>query len=109
MQRKLRSAGADACLTSAGEVSLADRIIHAVCDWDGVSIRPHRFGGVEFRFGHAELGHLHCDGALDLRFPKTFRDRLIAKGWADIHHVLPASGWVTFRVEHPSDIPHAVR
>ena len=30
-----------------------------VVSWEGVTIAPHRFGGIEFRVGRLELGHLH--------------------------------------------------
>ena len=35
------------------------RIEQEVGSWEGVSVHPHRFGGVEFRLGRRELGHLH--------------------------------------------------
>lgn len=56
---------------------------------------PHRFGGIEFRVGRRELGHLHGDRIADLPFPRRVRDELIAEGRARPHHVLPDSGWVT--------------
>jgi hypothetical protein len=30
-----------------------------VSGWQQVSVHPHRFGGMEFRFGDAEVGHVH--------------------------------------------------
>jgi hypothetical protein len=45
------------------------QIEEAVLGWDGVTVHPHRFGGVEFRLGKVELGHLHGDGLADLPFP----------------------------------------
>ena len=65
-----------------------------VGSWPGVTIRAHRFGGIEFRLGRRELGHLHGSIA-DLPFPRQIRDALIAAGRARPHHVLPNSGWVT--------------
>lgn len=47
----------------------ADRIRAEVGSWDGVEVRPHRFGGIEFRLGRRELGHLHGDRIADLPFP----------------------------------------
>src|SRR5690349_6156348 len=73
----------------------ADRIREAVSSWDGVDVAPHRFGGIEFRLGRRELGHLHGDRIADLPFPKRIRDELIAEGRARPHHVLPDTGWVT--------------
>jgi hypothetical protein len=74
---------------------IADRIRQAVTGWPGVTAHPHRFGGVEFRFGHREIGHLHGDRLADLPFPRRIRDELIAAGRARPHHVLPDTGWVS--------------
>ena len=69
-------------------------VIREVSSWGGVTVHDHRFGGVEFRVGRRELGHLHAWFA-DLPFPRRIRDELIAAGRARPHHVLPDSGWVT--------------
>jgi hypothetical protein len=76
-------------------IGAADRIREAVSSWDGVEVGPHRFGGIEFRLGRRELGHLHGDRIADLPFPKRVRDELIADGRALPHHVLPDTGWLT--------------
>lgn len=73
----------------------AERVRRAVGSWDGVEVGPHRFGGIEFRLGRRELGHLHGDRIADLPFPRRVRDELIAAGRARPHHVLPDTGWVT--------------
>jgi hypothetical protein len=46
----------------------AERITHVVASWPEVDIGPHRFGGVEFRLGRRELGHLHGNRIADLPF-----------------------------------------
>jgi hypothetical protein len=74
---------------------VAERIRAAVSSWEGVEVCPHRFGGIEFRLGRRELGHLHGDRIADLPFPRRVRDELIASGRARPHHVLPDTGWVT--------------
>ena len=63
--------------------------------WPGVTKRSHRFGGVEFRYGRVELGHLHGGHLADLPMPRTVRDELVAAGRALPHHALPDSGWVS--------------
>jgi hypothetical protein len=68
----------------------------------------HRFGGVEFRVGRRELGHLHGDHLADLPFPRRVRDELVAAGRATPHHVLPDSGWVSRRVHGPDDVDAVV-
>ena|SRR5579859_8176811 len=74
-------------------------ITAAVEAWPGVEVAPHRFGGVEFRLGRRELGHLHGDRIADLPFPRRVRDSLIATGRARAHHVLPDSGWITVPID----------
>jgi hypothetical protein len=79
----------------------------AVESWEGVSTRDHRFGGIEFRLGRRELGHLHSTFA-DLPFPRRVRDELIAAGRARPHHVLPESGWVTAPMRTASEVANVI-
>jgi Family of unknown function (DUF5519) len=76
-------------------VASAERIEAEVGAWPGVEVGPHRFGGVEFRYGRRELGHLHGDRFADLPVGRTTRDELIDSGRGRPHHALPDSGWVT--------------
>jgi len=73
-----------------------------------VTIHPHRFGGVEFRVGRRELGHLHGSRLADLPFPVRVRERLVAEGKAEPHHVLPQSGWVSVRIRTDADVERVV-
>jgi Family of unknown function (DUF5519) len=73
----------------------ADRIEATVRAWPGVETAPHRFGGIEFRYGRRELGHLHGDRFADLPVGRRVKDELVAAGRARPHHVLPDSGWIT--------------
>jgi hypothetical protein len=86
----------------------AARIREEVASWDGVEVRPHRFGGLEFRLGRRELGHLHGDALADLAFPRGIRDMLVETGRALPHHVLPASGWVSRPLESEADVDEAI-
>src|ERR671923_2938786 len=83
--------------------SPSERIASEVLSWPQVSSAPHRFGGVEFRLGRVELGHLHGDRLADLPFPRKVRDDLVAAGRVQPHHVLPDSGWVSRRIRHDED------
>lgn len=76
-------------------MSIHDDIRREVLSWPGVTAEPHRFGGVEFRLGKREIGHLHGDALADLPFPVKVREELVAAGKAMPHHVLPESGWVS--------------
>ena len=81
----------------AGELIRAE-----VTSWPGVEALPHRFGGVEYRYGRKEMGHVHGDRLADLPLPRKLHDRVIADGRAAPHHVLPkaagsAAGWTVPR------------
>jgi hypothetical protein len=84
--------------------SIADRIVNEVGSWDGVTVSPHRYGGLEFRVGRRELGHLHGDRLADLPFPVAVRTRLVQEGKAAVHHILPKSGWVSRRIRSADDV-----
>jgi hypothetical protein len=85
-----------------------DAIRTEVLGWPGVTEEPHRFGGVEFRLGKRELGHLHGDYLADLPFPVRVREELVAQGRAMPHHILPQSGWVSYPIRDASAIPGAL-
>ena len=64
-----------------------------VGSWEGVTVHPHRFGGVEFRLGNRELGHLHETRA-DLPFTSRIREMLVQTGRAEPHR-FGVRGWVS--------------
>ncbi len=76
--------------------------------WPNVSTHPHRFGGQEFLFGKAEIGHIHVGEIVDIPFTRPIRDALIDEGLAEQHHWVPNSGWITFRIREEKDFAHAV-
>jgi len=83
--------------------SIASRIEREVGSWEGVTVASHRFGGIEFRVGRRELGHLHGDRLADLPFPVPIRRELVEAGRAEPHHILPRSGWVSVRIRRDGD------
>jgi Family of unknown function (DUF5519) len=86
----------------------SEHITETVGSWPEVEIAPHRFGGVEFKLGRRELGHIHGDRIADLPFPRRIHDELIAAGRARPHHVLPDSGWVTTSIAQPDEADNAI-
>src|SRR5438874_7656441 len=88
--------------------SPATKIGRGVASWPGVTVEPHRFGGVEFRVGRRELGHLHGSRLADLPFPVKIREQLVAAGKAQPHHVMPESGWVSFYMRDTNDATAAL-
>ena len=83
-------------------------LVELVSGWPGVTAAPHRFGGVEFRFGRGEIGHVHPGGLVDVPFPRPVRDRLVSSGRARPHHVLPESGWVSFAIQSDESVAEAL-
>src|ERR1700727_911889 len=88
--------------------STGEQIASVVESWPGVEAASHRFGGIEFRLGRRELGHLHGDRIADLPFPRRVRDELIADGRARPHHVLPDSGWITVSISRPAQVERTI-
>lgn len=86
----------------------SEEIQGATRGWPGVTAGPHRFGGIEFRFGKRELGHLHGDAWADIPFPKAIRNALVEAGEAQPHHVLPESGWVSLPIRSAADVSKVI-
>src|ERR671915_425666 len=104
-----KSAGTFGVQAPLGTVmSVGEAIAREISSWEGVSSAPHRFGGVEFRLGKRELGHLHGSRLADLPFPRRVRDDLVSAGRAVPHHVMPESGWVSFWVGGANDVEHVL-
>ena len=88
--------------------SIREKIEREVSGWPGVAQKPHRFSGVEFRVRGHEIGHLHGDRLADLPFPVRVRRELVAAGKAQLHHVLPQTGWVSYQIRRPEDVAGAL-
>ena len=70
---------------------------------------PHRYGGIEFRLGRRELGHLHGSRLADLPFPVAVRNQLVANGRVKPHHILPDSGWVSRWIREEADATDVIK
>lgn len=79
-----------------------------IAAWEQISVHPHRFGGREFLFGAAEVGHVHSNGDVDIPFTRPIHDVLLSEGLAQPHHWVPNSGWITFHVRTDQDVKHAL-
>ena len=89
-------------------MSLLSELEQQILSWPEVSVQPHRFGGREFRFRAAEIGHVHTGGIVDIPFPRPVHDALLDEGLAEKHHWVPNSGWITYRVPGENDLGHAL-
>jgi len=83
-------------------------ITATLTSWEGVSTAPHRFGGVEYRLGTRELGHIHGDQLVDIPFPKKIRDEIVKAGLAEPHHILPETGWISFYLREEEDVQKVI-
>ena len=83
-------------------------ITRAVTAWAGVTVQPHRFGGVEYVIGRREIGHIHGDHLVDIPFPKKVRDEIVTARRAQPHHILPETGWVSFYLRQENDVEKAI-
>ena len=68
-----------------------NRLEDEISGWPNVSVHPHRFGATEFRFGSAEVGHVHTGGIVDIPFPRSIRDALLAEGLDLVPLVAPTT------------------
>src|SRR5215216_6503022 len=88
----------------------SQRVIEAVSAWEGITAQPHRFGGVESLLGKVEVGHIHVgSGLVDIPFTRRTREALVSAGDAELHHVLPESGWISYWMHNAADVDHAVK
>jgi hypothetical protein len=89
-------------------MSYTKQLEKEVSAWPNISADPHQFAAREFRFGDAEVGHVHAGGVVDIPFPRPIRDALLAQGLAEEHRWVPNSGWITFQVRSEQDLKHAL-
>jgi hypothetical protein len=75
---------------------------------DGVTARPHRFGGRVFVLDDRELGHLHGSRWADIRFQRGVGEMLVETGRAQPHHVLPETGWVSHQIRNDEDVAEVI-
>ena len=63
-------------------MSLTNMLKQEILSWEGVTEKPHRYGGIEFNYKNKELCHLHGDTLADLPFPKSIRDDILKQGFS---------------------------
>lgn len=90
-------------------VNNAKEKVHlAMMEFEGVSSDIHRFGGTEYKLGKREIGHIHGNYIVDIPFPLKLRTEIIRNGEAELHHILPESGWVSVFLHNESDVNKAI-
>jgi MFS family permease len=104
--------------------TIVDRIKHEIMSWPNVTSQPQSFGGVDFRVGGKEMGHLHGENLVDLPLrPNDFLansytenklDRVL-KQWDEKaqesvppHDAYPESKWTNYWIKDEEDVPRVV-
>lgn len=85
-----------------------------VSSWEGVTVHNHTMGGVEFRYGGHNLGHIHEPpgetATADLEFSMETRNELVASGRARPHITdrQGETGWITVAMGTVSEVANAI-
>jgi hypothetical protein len=86
-----------------------DSIEAEVREWDKTSVGLHKYGGLQFNYQGKEIGHLHSNGLLDIRFSRAIKIALLAENRVKDHHVFTDSGWISFYIRNVDDKEYAVK
>lgn len=89
-------------------MSITETLQAAISQWDDVVVAEHRFGGVEFQLNNVEIGHVHDSGLVDIPFTRTIREALVQSGLAELHHILPETGWISYYVGRTGSVEGAI-
>jgi Family of unknown function (DUF5519) len=88
-----------------------------------VTAQPHRFGGIDFRVGAKEMGHLHGENMIDLPLPpnivlanssynklmgapKQSKEKI--EGSLPAHDVYPECRWINYWIKDEDDVPRVI-
>ncbi|HVE15307.1 MAG TPA: luciferase family protein [Chthoniobacterales bacterium] len=97
-------------LTHPSRVAAMELLEDKALQIDGVTLRTHRFGGIEFHHEtRGELGHVHGHGLLDVRLTRKLAGELLEEGRVRRHHVFPDSRWISFQLGKPEDVSYAIQ
>jgi MFS family permease len=103
--------------------AIVETIKREIMSWPDVTSQPHRFGGVDFRVGGKEMGHLHGENMVDLPLPpnalfagsssnklmgvpKQWEEK--AQGSLPPHDAYPESNWINYWIKGEDDMPRVV-
>jgi len=95
-------------LTFSPVLKCIDDIETEVLRWPGIYKSIHKYGGLQFNLNGRELGHIHSNGLLDMRFSRKIKEQLLAEGRATEHHTFKKSGWISFYIRDYSDALYAL-
>lgn len=71
--------------------------------------RPHNPSGRNHLHPNNEMARkTKSGGIVDIPFPRSVRDALLAEGLAEEHRWVPNSGWTTFQIQSEEALSHAL-
>ncbi len=86
-----------------------DDIETEVLLWKGTYTSLHKYGGIQFNCNGKELGHIHSNGILDIRFSKKTKTQLMIEGKIAHHHIFKDTGWISFYIKGKEDNEYAIK
>ena len=95
-------------ITNPELLDCLDDIEAEILSWKGASVSLHKYGGMQFNCNGKEIGHIHSNGILDIRFSRNIKQQLMEEGRISDHHVFTNSGWISFYVMKKGDVVYAV-
>jgi len=97
-------------LITNGAILDAMEIIESeIQSWKGTTVGLHKYGGVQFNYHGRELGHIHGNGLLDMRFSRAVKKELLAENRVNHHHIFVNSGWISFYIRSKDDAEYATK
>jgi MFS family permease len=90
---------------------IASSLIDEITKWEGIMVRPHPFGGFQFKLNGADIGHVHGDKLADLPLSSHVRQKIsLLKKDNDINHhpakyqIYRETGWVAYYLNDIQDL-----
>lgn len=96
-------------ITNAEVLDAIEAIEAEVLTWSRTSAGLHKYGGVQFNHNGRELGHIHGNGLLDMRFSRSVKNELLTENRVTHHHIFINSGWISFYIRNKDDGQYAMR
>lgn len=89
----------------AGAGTPSERISEEVTSWPGVQTGPGARGGLAFKIGRREFGHLHGDRVAHFGFPRELGETLRVQGRVTPHPVRPDHpSWAARTIDDDADV-----
>lgn len=85
-----------------------DEIEAVVITWPNARTTTHKYGGLQFNYIKAEIGHIHGHGLLDMPLSRKVKAGLMADGRIEDHHTFKNTGWISFYIRNSDDVAYAL-